>query len=85
MATKWYHNAMTGEIDSYQVDGELTDFSRGLLMAYGDYLTTGLKSQEDAEAWAQEWHACPKCESVRHGQVDDPCLFCGTLLIAPSS
>ncbi len=49
---KWCHNAKTGEIFSYNVEGELTDFPRGTLLAYGDYLTTGFESREAAELWA---------------------------------
>lgn len=46
---KWCYNAKTGEIFSYNVEGDLTDFPRGVLLAYGDYLTTGLDSLEEAE------------------------------------
>lgn len=81
MTIKWYHNAYTGEIDSYQVEGELTNFPRGVFLAYGDYITTGLKSKKAAEDWAKEWHVCTKCQSSRHGQVGESCNFCGTILI----
>lgn len=76
MATYWYHNAYTGTIASYRQADELTDFPRGELLAYGDYLTTGLKSKEAAEAWAQAWHACLKCKAVRCGVVGELCMFC---------
>lgn len=76
---KWCHNSKTGEIFSYKSDGDLTDFPRGILLVYEDYLTTGLDSREKAEQWAKEWGACPKCRSARksHGGV---CLFCNTPL-----
>lgn len=64
MAIKWYHNSKTGEIDYYESCGTLTDFPRGVLLAYGDYLTTGFDTKEDAEKWAGEWVACPKCKTT---------------------
>ena len=76
MATYWYHNAYTGTIDSYKQSDGLTDFPRGELLVYGDYLTTGLQSREAANAWAKEWHACLKCKSVRCGVIGELCLFC---------
>lgn len=53
MMTKWCYNAKTGEIFSYNVEGNLTDFPRGTLLAYGDYLTTGIESREEAEQLSQ--------------------------------
>ena len=82
MATKWYHNSKTGEIDSYEVCGDLTNLSRGVYLAYGNYLTTGLSSKEEAEKWAAEWSACPKCKSTRYGKNGEPCPFCKTQLIS---
>ncbi|MER2512630.1 MAG: hypothetical protein ABTQ25_09505 [Nitrosomonas ureae] len=75
------YDSKTGEIDSYEVSGNLTDFPRGVFLAYGDYITAGLKSKQDAEKWASEWSACPKCKSSRHGKHGDPCHFCKTPLI----
>jgi len=51
MAIKWYCLPHHGrkEVGSYKVEGELTDFSRGLLMAYGNCcLTVGFNSEEEA-------------------------------------
>lgn len=81
MAKKWYHNALTGEVDSYNVDGEWTDFPRGTWLAYGDFITTGLESKEEAEQWAQDWHACKSCRQARAGKKGDTCSICGTELV----
>jgi hypothetical protein len=81
MAIKWYHNAKTGEIESYQVDGSLTDFCRGTLMAYGDYLTTGFRSKEEARAWAKDHGACIKCRCSRKPDTDGKCACCGEVVI----
>ena len=81
MTIKWAHNAKTGEVFSYRITGEYTDFPRGEWLVYQDYITTGLKSRQAALEWAKEWHACPKCKAVRNGSAGDPCPFCGTLLI----
>jgi len=48
---KWCHNAKTGEIFSYNQEGELTDFPRGDFLAYGDYLTTQFTTKEEAIQW----------------------------------
>lgn len=80
MAIKWYHNAKTGEIGSYQQSGGLTDFPRGLLLAYGDYLTTGLESRQKAIAWAAERGACNNCRATRTMTAENKCLSCGSEL-----
>lgn len=51
----WYVNGATGEIDSYNESDGITDLPRGVFLAYGDALTTGLKSKEDAEKWLKDW------------------------------
>lgn len=79
--TKWYYNAKTGEVDSYREAGELTDFPRGVLMAYGDYLVTGLKSLQEAQHWAATWSACLKCRNCVSGQGGDKCRACGETLV----
>ena len=73
----WYHNAMTGEIDWFTQEETLTDFPRGVLLAYGDYLTVGFKSKDEAEAWAKEWGACTKCKASRKPNEKGVCPFCG--------
>ena len=85
MAEKWCHNAKTGEIFSYNVEGDLTDFPRGDLMAYGDYLTTGIKSREEAEEWAKTNLPCEKCKSSRTADDDGNCRFCGSKLQTPEA
>jgi hypothetical protein len=76
--TQWCHNAKTGEIFSYQVSsGGLTDFPRGVWMAYGDYLTTGISSKEKAEKWAKEWGCCKECRTSRNPNGQGVCSFCG--------
>jgi hypothetical protein len=74
---KWCHNAKTGEIFSYEVSGNLTDFPRGTFLAYNDYLTTGLKTKEAAEEWAKEYGCCNKCKNARPVNENGKCIFCG--------
>lgn len=83
MPKYWYHNAYTGEIGSYTEAEGITDFPRGVFLAYRDYLVTGIKSKEEAEVWAHEYHACHKCKDSRKGAVGDPCPFCREPLQAP--
>ncbi|MDY7037851.1 MAG: hypothetical protein SV375_17025 [Thermodesulfobacteriota bacterium] len=54
MPLKWCHNEKTGEIFSYTEAEGITDFPRGTFLAYGDYLTTGFKSKQEAEKWKKE-------------------------------
>lgn len=74
---KYYYNAKTGEIASYNVEGNLTDFSRGVLIAYGDYLTTGIGTLKEAIEWAKTHGVCNKCKSSRATDENDRCIFCG--------
>ena len=82
MGIQWCHNAKTGEIFNYKACGELTDFPRGTWLAYGDYLTTGMGSREEAEEWAKEWVACETCKEAR-SYGDGKCRFCGSPLPDP--
>ncbi len=50
----WYYVQKTGEIGSYKQAGELTDFPRGVYLAYRDSLVTGFNSREEAEVWRKE-------------------------------
>ncbi len=50
----WYYVRKTGEIGSYKQAGELTDFPRGVYLAYHDSLVTGFESLKEAEAWREE-------------------------------
>ena len=75
---KWYHNSRTGEIGSYTEAEGITDFPRGTLLAYGDYLTIGFNSLEEAKEWAAEWGACDKCRSSRKPNESGDCQFCGS-------
>ena len=81
MAIKWCHNAKTNEIFSYQEAEGLTDFPRGTLMAYGDYLTTGFRDKNEAEAWSTEYGCCDKCKSARKPDENGNCQFCGSTVI----
>ena len=78
MAVQWCYNAYDGDIFSYTVNGEWTDFPRGTLIVYGDYLTTGLASSAEAEAWAQEYGRCDTCKRVRAANAKGKCIFCDT-------
>ncbi len=77
MSKYWCHNSKTGEIFSYHAADEVTDFPRGTWLAYGDYLTTYLKSPEEALVWASKYGACHKCKSSRSKGEDGKCRFCG--------
>jgi hypothetical protein len=81
MAIKWYYISKIGEIGSYEVSGNLTDLSRGIVLAYGEYLTAGLNSEEEAVAWAKEWSACLKCKTTVKGKHGETCKFCGKTLV----
>lgn len=59
MAKKFYLVPKSGsreaEIGSYEVEGSLTDFPRGVYLAYADKgLVTGLDSFEEAVRWRDE-------------------------------
>jgi len=53
--TRWYCCEKCQEVDSYQQypDGHNT-FPRGEFIAHRDFLTTGFKTKEEAEAWLSE-------------------------------
>lgn len=59
MARNWFLIPKTAtraaEIGEYEVAGSLTDFPRGVYLAYADKgLVTGLKSRREAERWRDE-------------------------------
>lgn len=59
---KWYCVPHTGEIASYNQENELTDFPRGVFLAYGNCcLVTGFNSREEAEKGLKEY----PCEKVK--------------------
>lgn len=82
MAIKWCHNAVTGEIFSYNEysDGN-TDFPRGTFLAYNDYLTTGFNSKQDAIEWGLKHGECRHCKSSRPVKQDGNCIFCGNPVV----
>lgn len=79
MSTRWCHNAKTGDIFSYKVSDDLTDFPRGVFLAYQDYLTTGLKSEDEAKEWAENHGVCNKCKDSCLSK-DGNCFMCGNQL-----
>lgn len=78
---KWCHNSKTGEIFSYSVEGGMTDFSRGTLMAYGDYLTTNFDSEGEAKEWASKWGYCGTCRGSCTADKDGKCRHCGSEVV----
>ena len=70
-------NTYDREIVVYNISGELTDFPRGLFLAYADYLVTGLESKHEAEGF----HACPHCKGSVPGKVGELCFRCKTPLV----
>jgi len=80
--TKWYYNSKTGEIDSYDSDCAGYEL-KGVLYAYGDALTIGFHSKDEAIEWAKEWGYCSTCDAASAGKVgeagkDRKCFRCGT-------
>ena len=76
MTVKYCYNAKTGESFSYNVIGSYTDFPRGELMAYEDYLVTGIDNLFQLFSVESEFGECPKCKSVRRS-INGKCTFCG--------
>ena len=67
MARQWYlvpgTDTRKPEIGEYEVSGSLTDFPRGVYMAYADKgLVTGLSSRREAERWRDEGKYDPKTD-----------------------
>ena len=78
MTKKWYHNAKTGEIGSYnEYESGETDFPRGLFLAYSDYLTVGFSTEGKAIEWSKEWGGCDKCKGASSPNKDGVCFRCG--------
>lgn len=59
---KWCWNSKTGEIFNYNESGNLTDFPRGTFLAYGDYLITGFKTEEEAISYSEDHGNCYFCK-----------------------
>lgn len=79
MKIRWCHNAKTCEIFSYKIyEDDTTDFPKGELVAYGDYLTTGFECFHEAEEWAESWKPCLTCEAVVKPDEYGKCPNCGT-------
>lgn len=51
---KYYYNGITNKIESYNKEGASYEL-RGILLAYGDAITTGFNTKEEAEQWSKEW------------------------------
>ena len=81
MTLKWCHNSKTGEIFSYTETDGITNFPRGTLLAYDDYLTTGFSSKKAAENWKKKYGCCDKCRSSRKPDENGKCRFCGNPVI----
>lgn len=75
--TRWCHNAKTGEIFSYNQEGDYTDFPRGDYLVYGDYLTTGFASKAGAVEYARTHGACHKCKGSTSPDTTGKCFRCG--------
>jgi len=73
---KYYHNSKTGEIGEYE-EQDAGYSLKGLLYAYGDAITLGLKNIKEAKKWAKKWGYCPKCKSTSSGK-NNKCFRCGT-------
>ncbi len=56
MVKRYYCIPHRKEVGYYNEAGGITDFPRGVLMAYGDCcLTTGFATKEQAEAWMKKY------------------------------
>lgn len=59
MTKYWYCIPHKNEVGSYNESEGITDFNRGILLAYGNCcLTTGFKTEQEA----REWMKNNKCE-----------------------
>jgi hypothetical protein len=79
MTINWYHNSKTGEIESYEKESAGYEL-KGVLYAYGDAVTIGFNSKEEAIAWSKEWGYCPKCDGSSKPR-DGKCFRCETPVI----
>lgn len=77
MSLEWCYNAKTGEIFSYTVSGEITDFPRGDFLVYQDYLITGFDSKREAVGASEDYGACLKCKTARAPNTEGNCYVCG--------
>lgn len=74
---KFYHNSKTGEIGSYEHESAGYKL-KGVLYAYGDAVTTGFNSKEEAIEWAKEWGYCSKCDASKSkDKTTGKCFSCG--------
>ena len=69
---KWYHNAKTGDVDSYEEENELEK----MLQIYNKAITIGFGSEERAKNFAKSFGYCKVCDSVRDGRNDIWCPIC---------
>lgn len=85
MNRRYFHNAKTNEILEYEIDnnGDCPGgVIKGHLYAYGDAITTGFETKQEAAKWAMEWGYCPKCKSARNiKSKNGKCNFCGNKII----
>lgn len=79
MTTKWYLNTKTKYIGMYEeYQNGNTNFPRGELMAYRDYLVSNFSSKEEAQQ--SGYMACEKCEDAVKPDHNGVCWRCkGTL------
>jgi len=77
MSKRWLHNSKTGEIESYNEEDAGYEL-KGVLYAYGDAITTGFKSKEEAEAWSKKWGYCRKCDGSSSPNEKGVCFRCGS-------
>jgi predicted nucleic acid binding AN1-type Zn finger protein len=82
VTTKWYYNSKTGGIDSYEEEAAGYEL-KGVYSAYGDALTTGFCTREDAVAWSKKWGYCAKCNGTycSHAVGGKDCFCCGSELV----
>lgn len=81
MGRKWCYNGKTGEIFSYEQSDNLTDFPRGMYLAYDDYLVTDIKNFREARKIKKEWGICHKCKSTRASKKGEKCFVCKEILV----
>lgn len=63
MTTKYYHNGVNHEIRTYTE--EMAGYElKCLLYGYGDAITIGFKTREEAEKWDKEWKYNKKTKSM---------------------
>lgn len=78
--TKWCYNTKTGEVFSYIMFSQFSNFPPGHYLAYGDYLVSGLESEEEANRCAEKYGCCDVCGGAKIADEEGRCKSCGNII-----